>query len=1036
MFIRNGIRSNLRARGRTALFSCLILFLTLVMILALGVRLYCAGALEECERLYRSIAVVEYMGAEYPDESEPDDFARAAAAVIDDEAVSAVDGVRYWGRDDRSLSYVEGYTRSGNDMPYRNRGVLVVWDLSPVYKKIYRPVGSEDPDFDVSGEEPYEYEEITTDDVDYYTGLLSRSLYSYDGKQEVFVNVVPEGRAFQPEPRKAYVIHGSFLEARVGGPLNGMRSFTLHGFDESDAVPWEEYGGSESISAVFTEAAERYRIINNYVETVTAPDLEDLRVFQQGTLYLEEGRMPEPGEEDACVVSGDMAQSMGLVPGDTIRATAFSSREDNRYDMTLTDRHETLRVVGVTNTLDEYQGYLWRRGPYREETALYGYTLGTMSLENGKAAEAAEAVAALMPDNVRVTLLDQGYTDAVEPFRSMESTASNVLLACGAGVVAVLLLFAFLFVGRQNETVQTLVALGTPRRGIVLWLLSGAVLIAGLSALAGGALGGASLPLVFRLIRTLAERMRGERLMFSEMLLGSIKEPELQVSVPPWPILRLILGIIAVAVLFCLLFLRTAYRGGTLRRGKSRVRVPKGKTSLAGRGSLRFALLSIRRGGLRSLVVPVVSAALAVLMIVLCGIYQGWQNDLRAAVESASLGGQVTSTDGELFSGLTVQLSTVQQLLQLDDVESVYVSQRWHYWLTSEMPSFGGGAFGQEHRADWIARQPEIVAVNSLKGAKEFYFTDPSVTWLDGWDESCMAGKDEAFGTVDIEGIPGVIPEGISGEIPFTITVFPAVVSDRFLEDHGWELGTNFGCEFQNEYWNDWINLQVVGVYKQTGNRAHIYVPLSFYIDPDIITGERVIAEPEGLRLSWTAEDYENARLLASTFSTCRFTLESASHLDNTRRTLAEAGFGWPGHMGAARTTVILRDASLVKLTENLGRYMAMGRVMLGMILLIVALLGFIISWLMVNGRKGEFAIMRGFGARKERVFLSFFLEQAALCLCGCLIGCLSLIWLGSGGAIQWIALAAYLLCYLAGCAVSVKKIGKMNLMELLATRE
>ena len=67
MIVRNGIRSNLRAKGRTVLFSGMILVLTLVMILALGVRLYCDTALTQFDSAYRSIAVVEYMGSEYPD---------------------------------------------------------------------------------------------------------------------------------------------------------------------------------------------------------------------------------------------------------------------------------------------------------------------------------------------------------------------------------------------------------------------------------------------------------------------------------------------------------------------------------------------------------------------------------------------------------------------------------------------------------------------------------------------------------------------------------------------------------------------------------------------------------------------------------------------------------------------------------------------------------------------------------------------------------------------------------------------------------
>ena len=68
----------------------------------------------------------------------------------------------------------------------------------------------------------------------------------------------------------------------------------------------------------------------------------------------------------------------------------------------------------------------------------------------------------------------------------------------------------------------------------------------------------------------------------------------------------------------CLLCLRQARRENTPRKGKQSVRVPRGGTSTAGRGPVRFALLSARRGGRRSAVVPaaaMMSAAIAAVAI-------------------------------------------------------------------------------------------------------------------------------------------------------------------------------------------------------------------------------------------------------------------------------------------------------------------------------------------------------------------------------------------------------------------------------------
>ena len=79
---------------------------------------------------------------------------------------------------------------------------------------------------------------------------------------------------------------------------------------------------------------------------------------------------------------------------------------------------------------------------------------------------------------------------------------------------------------------------------------------------------------------------------------------------------------------------------------------------------------------------------------------------------------------------------------------------------------------------------------------------------------------------------------------------------------------------------------------------------------------------------------------------------------------------------------------------------------------------------------------MRGGGAQKRQVFASFFLEQAILSLAGCLAGCSVLFRLYAGGVAQPLAAAAFLICYLLGAAISIRMIGKTNLMELLTVRE
>ena len=218
------------------------------------------------------------------------------------------------------------------------------------------------------------------------------------------------------------------------------------------------------------------------------------------------------------------------------------------------------------------------------------------------------------------------------------------------------------------------------------------------------------------------------------------------------------------------------------------------------------------------------------------------------------------------------------------------------------------------------------------------------------------------------------------------------------------------------------LNLQVVASYIQQGNKAQIYVPLACHVPLSLLD----VAEDPGNIREWDR----------FTFRTCRFQVPSAGQLDAVRQLLRDEEFSAVGYVTGNRTTLLLRDASFLRLAENMERNIAMGKVMSAVISLLVVLLGFIISWLMIFSRRREFALMRGCGVQKQQVFASFFWEQAILSLVGCLAGCSILIWLYAGGAAQPLAAAAYLICYLLGATISIRMIGKTDLMELLTVRE
>ena len=1116
MIVRNGVRSTLRARGRSVLFTLLILLLTLALTLGLGMWSYCARTLAAMDSQYTSVALVEYMGQNYPDADTADDYTRQAAQALDGDAIAAIDGVELWESTDQTLAALSGYERTGGGIPYQDYGVMVVSDLSPIYEDgiQWQPDTFRLPDtvcgvtdiatlattyyapgleplevpryfYDAGEDRYYEYaDEQTLQVVDpgqfpqvyildgelvgemplayipmagqfyyydpdtglygvegqvvsAYRGIISSVLYTYEGKEGVLATFEPGDTGFAPESGERYLVHGAFADS-----VSANRTFTVTAFYEGcGTAPYLELSGADDpalTDSLFADYASYYALANNYVRLEASDHIAALEPFHQGALYLEQGRFPQAGEQGACVVDGRTAAQMDLSLGDTVEVEALTSAPEDRFHITAGGEKKTLEVVGITVPSQDYAGCLWVSGGEGGfASPLFGYQLGRAVLDNALGRQAADALQALAPDGVRVTLYDQGWSTAAQPLQAMETTALAVTAACACGALVVLFLFGYLFVGRQRETVSVLVSLGVPAGKVRLWLLSGAAVVAGIAALAGAIIGALSLGAILRAALASAQGLYAVDQRYSQAAIGVAKAVEGLGRLPRWPAVAAGLAVFLAVLALCLFFLRLARRQTAPERGRTRVRVPRGGTSTLGRGALRSALLSMGRGGWRSAVVPAAALVLALLLGLLSSGAQGWSGQIDALYDTAQIGGQVTSTNGRQATSLTVSIPKARLLWQSGMLSRLSVSKGWHYWFYEEMPGFADTSFGQDTKAAWIGQQPELVALDSLDAAPAFYYGDsPQVEWLAGWDEGFLSATDcypvlrsvtFSFGR-DIVG----------GEAWLT---YPCLVSRDLLEQRGLSLGDSLTVAVRLEILN-WtfdapIQLQIVGAYAGTAGQREIYVPLSFWLDPRWITGEvDPLADGAQPTPYFTDEAGRDAYFYTyTTLSTCRFTLASPRQLDSFRDYLEDQGISQVGHTGRDRTTVVLQDQAFVETVSALGRYVTFSRILLPALCAAVGLLGFVISWLMVNGRRMEFAVMRGLGASRGRVFLSFFLEQALLALAGCVLGGLALTALGAGGA-GWLAAAAFLACYLFGCALAVLAVGRTRLMALLSERE
>ena len=367
-----------------------------------------------------------------------------------------------------------------------------------------------------------------------------------------------------------------------------------------------------------------------------------------------------------------------------------------------------------------------------------------------------------------------------------------------------------------------------------------------------------------------------------------------------------------------------------------------------------------------------------------------WGSQKQRLYDDSVISGQFTSVNGRQYTDL--RLYDPWNLANSGMIDQLQVYTTLNYWINEDKPNFADTEFGSARNDAWIAQQPDMVFLNGLDVAPEFiYGEERHITWLDGWDESFLADT--------------------SYHEKMRETPWPCVASENWMQEENVELGGEITVTVQKL--GD-VPVRIVGSYATTGGSESMFVPLSYLCLPP-----------------WEAENQEQTIPYDSCFYGCYFTLNSAYDLESFRAFLAQENYTLPGRMDGRRLVVVLNDYTFTQTVEALGRYITLSQILFPVLFLLMGVMGFVVSWLMVNGRRMEFAIMRGMGASKGRVFGSFFLEQMGLCLIGCILSALALtVW--SGQPLVWLSSAGFALCYLAGCALTVRTVGRTKIFTLL----
>jgi ABC-type antimicrobial peptide transport system permease subunit len=665
--------------------------------------------------------------------------------------------------------------------------------------------------------------------------------------------------------------------------------------------------------------------------------------------------------------------------------------------------------VGVTNEVSghNYDIYVPKSPDINYAVNQIGYTVGTAKLANGGAADFYSEAAPLLPDRMRLTIYDQGYAKTKESFGNLLQISKIVTVICMLASFAIIMLFCFLFVYRQKDVSELMIKLGAGRKRTSAYFLFGAGIISLSAGAAGSAAAYGLSKVVIRLLSTMAFNQAVSYSRYSNSSSSIVKEliytPHSGYSF----FVYAALGIAACILLCVLLFVINTFKDKNKKRKKIKKsrHIKQGHIFKISGRSLKYAVVSILRGGARTLVVPMAAMAVILFLCHLANTYGGYRDELHAIEESTEITGMFTDIYGKQVKNAVVEAYQLKDMYNAGYLKELNVSRStpYGYWGKYEKDSkvlvqaafrLPKNSYALETFLDNMLRSNYLVSTNGILSCPEFFFSDKAdITFHEGYDESIF----------------GQAQDG----------VLCCVVSTDFMEKYGIELGDRIRLFVYRDYFvsdEPETDMKVVGSYEKQGTKDNIYCQLAEYINP-------------GLIFDNGSED--NEELFDYTFDSASFTLADTSKLDEFKDFLSDYGFSTPHMISKYRNFLVLEDEKFNSSLGTLKQQIRYVNVLYPVLYALVAIISVVVSYLLVMARRKEFAIMRGLGAEKKTTFKSFFFEQIMLCVLGAVAGVvLSVLIYGSVNAAGIILTGGFVICYTLGCALSI---GAMNNKPVLA---
>ena len=803
--------------------------------------------------------------------------------------------------------------------------------------------------------------------------------------------------------------------------------------------------------------------------TVTASSYPPvLSPFHLNQTRLVEGEF-DTNDLNTCYISDRVAALLDLEVGDIWHLSFHSDPSGDPASSYWTeegfDHSADIRIAGI---FQEYTGLAFQvYMPLADwvEQPPDDYEFLRVLVENESVNAYISYLSNILPENIEVRIEDQGYAAAVQPILTLREQAIALTGISALAGIAAAILFSYLFISRQQQTARVMMMLGTGRTRTAAYLLFGILLIAIFSALLGTLIGSF---MDTRITEAVWDSLQQEDVLdirYSERAMGIPVEfnPELTTSAwVRWASAGLLIAIITlITVVFAILTLRKPKRkkirkttGPSLKIGKA---ISFRHVPTIG---LRFALRSINRNWLRSLIVPV-TALVLVMFIVAISYAENQQNEEAEAVYdevqtlaymTTFLGEsrevplhfyadilhllepnfgvdnrysiRATETEGDFITRLRQTFEEnnpyIERMILTSKMNYTYmgiVQQAGEDTINTEIAkrpevTEHNPAFGYDWYQALVRQMPVILFTDSIFTTPEFYQTqDPVIDWLNGY-------SNESFRTNDM------------------IVTLP----DRFMDDNGIDLGDTIRVAIYLADPDEGVFMEahdflVVGRYEQGSRSPIIYTPwtlicyITLYDDQAYLVLDSAQDDPSE---NWRASGF----YLSDDIMIASLIPEDTRQLSGLRDYLEEERYSQVGSINQKRLSVVIEDRALSDAVESIQQHLFFMDLVMSIMLVVSGIIGFILSYLLTRHRLHEFAIMRSLGTKRRQVYSAFFLEQFLLFLIGT-VPIVAAMYIRP----EWHYLFSwnllwFFIIYTYGIIIAIGLMGRSEVLDILFTKE